>query len=151
MGSVWSDAIGDITQSKQKLYDMVKWQNQMMEVEQAKLRDQFSTDSARIKYIGQDIMGWNQLNFILWLIYYVIVLGIFYLFYSNENIELTKNQKIKIGVFFVLYPFLITSAELLVYNIIIFIKSLIQGTPYPKQSHAQPTFSFLNGLPSVYF
>ena len=88
MGTAWSNFIEEGAKSKEKVYEMVKWQNEMMEVESAKLRDQYSTDNARIKHITQDIMGWNQVNFILWLIYYVIVLGIFYLFYQNENIEL---------------------------------------------------------------
>jgi len=85
MGTAWSNFIEEGAKSKEKVYEMVKWQNEMMEVESAKLRDQYSTDNARIKHITQDIMGWNQVNFILWLIYYVIVLGIFYLFYQNEN------------------------------------------------------------------
>ena len=109
------------TKPTEKVYEMVKWQNEMMKVESAKLRDQYSTDNARIKHITNDIMGWNQLNFILWLIYYVVVIGIFYLFYKNENMELTSNQKTKIGIFLVLYPFLITTLELLVYNFMVFI------------------------------
>jgi hypothetical protein len=151
MGTAWSNFIEEGAKSKEKVYEMVKWQNEMMEVESAKLRDQYSTDNARIKHITQDIMGWNQVNFILWLIYYVIVLGIFYLFYQNENIELSSNQKKYIGAFLVLYPFLITSFELIIYNFIVFIASLIKSQPYPKQGAEQPTFSFLDGLPSVYY
>ena len=108
MGTAWSEFIDDSTKSKEQVYEMVKWQNQMMEVESAKQRDKYSTDNARIKFISQDIMGWNQLNFILWLIYYVIVIAIFYVFYKNETIDLTAKQKTQIGAFFVLYPFLIT-------------------------------------------
>ena len=75
---------------------MVKWQNEMIEVESAKLRDQYSTDIQRIKHINNDLLGWNQLNFILWLIYYVIFFVIAYLLYNRESekIVLTKNQKI---------------------------------------------------------
>ena len=151
MGTSWSNFTDNAYQSKEKLYEMVKWQNQMMEVEQAKMRDEYSTDNARIRFITQDIMGWNQVNFILWLIYYIIVIGILYIFYTNENIELSKNDKIKIGIVFVLYPFLITSLELLIYNFLSFIGSLIQGTPYPKDKNSQPTLSLFNGLPSVYY
>ena len=151
MGTAWSEFIDDSTKSKEKVYEMVKWQNQMMEVESAKQRDQYSTDKARIKFISQDIMGWNQLNFILWLIYYVVVLAIFYVFYKNENIDLTTKQKIQIGAFFVLYPFLITSLELVVYNFLSFIVSLIKGQPYPKHGNEQPSFSLLDGLPSVFY
>jgi hypothetical protein len=151
MGTAWSNFIDETSKSKEKVYEMVKWQNQMMEVESARMRDQYSTDSARIKHMTNDIMGWSQLNFILWLIYYVIVIGIFYLFYKNENIELTSKQKIYIGIFVVLYPFLITTLELFVYNFINFIMSLIKSQPYPKQGNEQPPFSFLDGLPSVFY
>lgn len=151
MGTAWSNFIEEGTKSKEKVYEMVKWQNEMMEVESAKLRDKYSTDNARIKHMTQDIMGWNQVNFILWLIYYVIVIGIFYLFYQNENIELSSKQKKYIGAVLVLYPFLITSFELLIYNFTVFIESLIKSQPYPKPGNEQPTFSFFDGLPSVYY
>lgn len=151
MGTAWSDFIDDNTKSKEKLYEMVKWQNQMMEQQSAKLRDQYSTDNARIKYISQDIMTWNQINFMLWLIYYVVVIAIFYVFYKNENIDFTTKQKIQIGAFFLLYPFVITSLELLVYNFFSFIVNLIKGRPYPKQYSHQPSFSLLDGLPSIYY
>lgn len=151
MGTAWSEFIDDSTKSKEQVYEMVKWQNQMMEVESAKQRDKYSTDNARIKFISQDIMGWNQLNFILWLIYYVIVIAIFYVFYKNETIDLTTKQKTQIGAFFVLYPFLITSLELVVYNFLSFIVNLVKGQPYPKHGNEQPPFSLLDGLPSVYY
>ena len=151
MGTSWSNFIEENSKSKEKVYEMVKWQNEMMKVESAKLRDQYSTDNARIKHITNDIMGWNQVNFILWLIYYVVVIGIFYLFYKNDNIELTTNQKTKIGVFLVLYPFLITTLELLIYNFVVFIMSLIKSQPYPKHGNEQPPFSFLDGLPAVFY
>ena len=151
MGTAWSNFIDETSKSKEKVYEMVKWQNEMMEVESARMRDQYSTDNARIKHMTNDIMGWSQLNFILWLIYYVIVIGIFYLFYKNENIELTSKQKTYIGIFVVLYPFLITTLELFVYNFLNFIMSLIKSQPYPKQGNEQPPFSFLDGLPSVFY
>ena len=131
------------TKPTEKVYEMVKWQNEMMKVESARLRDQYSTDNARIKHITND--------FILWLIYYVVVIGIFYLFYKNENMELTSNQKTKIGIFLVLYPFLITTLELLVYNFMVFIMSLIKSQPYPKHGNEQPPFSFFDGIPAIFY
>ena len=105
MGTAWSEFIDDSTKSKEQVYEMVKWQNQMMEVESAKQRDKYSTDNARIKFISQDIMGWNQLNFILWLIYYVIVIAIFYVFYKNETITFihiyTYNKILYIILFYI--------------------------------------------------
>ena len=56
MGSSWSNFIEENSKSKEKIYEMVKWQNEMMKVESAKLRDQYSTDNARIKHITNDII-----------------------------------------------------------------------------------------------
>ena len=95
----------DLTGDK-KLGQMLA--NRFIEVESAKLRDQYSTDKARVRHMNNNLLGWNQLNFILWLIYYVIFLVIVYLLYSkqSENIVLTKNQKIYLGLGFLLFPFL---------------------------------------------
>ena len=135
------------------MYSMVKWHNEMIEVESAKLRDQYSTDLERIKHMNNNLLGWNQLNFILWLIYYAIFLVVVYLLYSkqSEKIVLTKNQKIYLGLGFLLFPFLITSVEILIYNLFVFIISLIQGVPYPKHGDEQPTLSFLDALPPIYY
>src|SRR6056300_528901 len=102
MGVTWSQFYENINKPKEDLYNMVKWQNEMIEVESTKLRDQYSTDLERIKHMNNNLLGWNQLNFILWLIYYVIFLVIVYLLYSkqSEKIILTKNQKIYLGLGF---------------------------------------------------
>ena len=153
MGVTWSQFYENINKPKKDLYHMVKWQNEMIEVESAKLRDQYSTDLERIKHMNNNLLGWNQLNFILWLIYYVVFLVIVYLLYSkqSEKIVLTKNQKIYLGLGFLLFPFLITSFEILIYNFVVFILSLIRGTPYPKHGDKQPTLSFLDALPPIYY
>lgn len=153
MGVTWSQFYENINKPKKDLYHMVKWQNEMIEVESAKLRDQYSTDLERIKHMNNNLLGWNQLNFVLWLIYYVIFLVIVYLLYSkqSEKIVLTKNQKIYLGLGFLLFPFLITSLEILIYNFVVFILSLIGGTPYPKHGDKQPTLSFLDALPPIYY
>lgn len=153
MGASWTKFFDNYNKPKKDLYNMVKWQNEMIEVESAKLRDQYSTDIQRIKHINNDLLGWNQLNFILWLIYYVIFFVIVYLLYSkqSEKMVLTKNQKIYIGFGFLLFPFLVTSIEILIYNFFIFIISLIRGIPYSKHGDKQPTLSFLDALPPIYY
>ena len=153
MGAAWTQLTDNMNKSKKDLYNMVKWQNEMIEVESAKLRDQYSTDLERIKHMNNNLLGWNQLNFILWLIYYVIFLVIVYLLYSkqSEKIVLTKNQKIYLGLGFLLFPFLITSLEILIYNFVVFILSLIRGIPYPKYGNKQPTLSFLDAVPPIYY
>lgn len=151
MGAYFSSMIENSRKSMNELREMVKWQNMMIDVENAKLRDKFSTDKERVKHMQNNIMGWNQLNFILWFVYYFVVLVIFYIFYKNDSMELTKNQKIYIAIALVLFPFLITTVEVLLYNLFSIIISLIKGTPYPKDKNSQPSFSLLDGLPQIYF
>ena len=81
MGAYFSSMIENSRKSMNELREMVKWQNMMIDVENAKLRDKFSTDKERVKHMQNNIMGWNQLNFILWFVYYFVVLVIFYIFY----------------------------------------------------------------------
>ena len=125
MGTAWSEFIDDSTKSKEQVYEMVKWQNQMMEVESAKQCDKYSTDNARIKFISQDIMGWNQVNFILWLIYYVVFIVTLYLLYNKQSelIVLTKNQKIYLG-FIIIYHIVYCSSSRnirIIFNIRMFV------------------------------
>jgi hypothetical protein len=61
-----------MSNSKRDLYNSVKWQNEHLENEIAKTRDQYSTDEQRIKYIHSDISGWLAVNYILWFIYYLV-------------------------------------------------------------------------------
>ena len=151
MGGNISTLMDDINKPNHELYNMVKWQNEMIDVENAKLRDNYSVDKQRVLNMTNNIQGWNQLNFILWCIYYIIVFVIFFIFFRNDTIPLSRNQKIYISVGLLLFPFIITTVELALYNLFIFISSLVQGYPYPKDGDSQPTFSFLNGLPSVYY
>ena len=151
MGGNISTLMDDINKPNHELYNMVKWQNKMIDVENAKLRDNYSVDKQRVLNMTNNIQGWNQLNFILWWIYYIIVFVIFFIFFRNDTIPLSRNQKIYVSVGLLLFPFIITTVELALYNLFIFISSLVQGYPYPKDGDSQPTFSFLNGLPSVYY
>lgn len=151
MGGNISTLMDGINKPNHELYNMVKWQNEMIDVENAKLRDNYSVDKQRVLNMTNNIQGWNQLNFILWWIYYIIVFVIFFIFFRNDTIPLSRNQKIYVSVGLLLFPFIITTIELALYNLFIFISSLVQGYPYPKDGDSQPTFSFLNGLPSVYY
>lgn len=132
------------------LYNSVKTQNEMINVESSNMRDSFSTDKQRVKHMHTNIMGWNLLNYYLWIIYYIVVVVIYYLFLKG-NIELEKNTKIYISIGLLLYPFLISTIELLIYNFFSFLYSVMIGIPYPKHSDQQPPISVFNGLPSLYY
>jgi hypothetical protein len=132
------------------LYQSIRMQNQQIDNESANMRDSYSTDKQRIKYMNYNIINWNRLNFYLWSVYYIIVIVIYYLFIKGE-IELKKNSKIYIAILLFIYPFLISSVELIIYNFFYFLYTVIIGIPYPKNTDDQPYFSVFNGLPSLYY
>ena len=64
-----------MSETKRDLYNSVKWQNEMIDVENARIRDKYSTDLQRVKHMHQDVMGWNVVNLFLWWIYYIFRYG----------------------------------------------------------------------------
>ena len=136
--------------SEKELYHTVKTQNMQIEVESAKLRDIYSTDNKRIHHMLNNIQGWNMLNFCLWVVYYVLVAATLYLL-VQDNIELSRRAKIYLSIALVLYPFLITTLELFLYNTFEFVRSLALGLPYKKHSENQPTLTIFDALPPSFY
>ena len=100
---------------KKDLYNSVKTQNAQIENELAKMRDEYSTDGQRVKYVESEINGWSSINYILWFVYYIAFIFVSYYLYGNE--EYTGNQKWIYWFMFLLYPFLIISIEIFIYNL----------------------------------
>ena len=48
------------------LYQSIRMQNQQIDIESGNMRDSYSTDKQRIKYMNYNIINWNRLNFYLW-------------------------------------------------------------------------------------
>ncbi len=137
--------------TKRDLYNSVKWQNERIEFETEKMRGEFSTDNQRVKYLDTNVQSWIAINYVLWFIYYAIFFVVAYIIYQNESHGYTNKKKVYIGIAFFLFPFLITTIELLLYKFLLFLWSLITNTPYPKERNNTPSFSFMNALPPVYY
>jgi hypothetical protein len=139
-----------MSNTNRDLYNSVKWQNEMIDVENAKMRDKYSTDRERAKHMNQNIMGWNVFNFYLWWIFYIVVGVVIYLI-INERLDVSPKHKWYLVGGLVVYPFLISSVELLLYNLYHFLVSIIKGTPYPKYSNKPKSDSVFNTLPAFYY
>tara|TARA_B100001287_G_scaffold276862_1_gene290293 strand:+ start:30533 stop:30952 length:420 start_codon:yes stop_codon:yes gene_type:complete len=139
-----------MSETKRDLYNSVKWQNEMIDVENARLRDKYSTDLQRVKHMHQNIMGWNVFNFYLWWIFYIIVGVVIYLIIKEKIIVSPKHKWYLIGCL-VVYPFLISTLEVIIYNLYQFLISVINGVPYPKYSSKPKTDSVFNTLPAFYY
>lgn len=133
------------------LYNSVKWQNERIEFETDKMRSDFSTDNQRVKYLDTDVQSWIAINYVLWFIYYAIFFVVAYTIYQNETYGYTNKKKVYIGIAFFLFPFLITTIELFLYKLILFLWSLVTTTPYPKERNDTPSLSFMDALPPVYY
>ncbi len=134
---------------KKDLYNSVKTQNAQIEYELAKMRDEYSTDGQRVKYVESEINGWSSINYILWFVYYIAFIFVSYYLYENE--EYTGNRKWIYWFMFLLYPFLIISIEIFIYNLFNFLKHFMLATPYPKVRNDKPSISIMTALPSVYY
>ena len=154
MGTV-EDSNKTVKQINQKtardLYNSVKWQNERIEFETDKMRSDFSTDNQRVKYLDTDVQSWIAINYVLWFIYYAIFFVVAYIIYQNETYGYTNKKKVYIGIAFFLFPFLITTIELFLYKLILFLRSLVTTTPYPKERNDTPSLSFMDALPPVYY
>jgi hypothetical protein len=139
-----------MSETKRDLYNSVKWQNEMIDVENARIRDKYSTDLQRVKHMHQDVMGWNVVNLFLWWIYYIVVAVVVYMI-IKERLDISPKHKWYLVGGLVVYPFLISSVELLLYNLYHFLISVIQGVPYPKYSSKPKTDSVFNSLPAFYY
>ena len=141
----------DKSKTLRDLYNSVKWQNERIEFETDKMSGEFSTDNQRVKYLDTNVQSWIAINYVLWFIYYAIFFVVAYIIYQNETHGYTNKKKVYIGIAFFLFPFLITTIELLLYNLFLFLWSLITTTPYPKERNNAPSFSFMDALPPVYY
>jgi len=138
-----------MSNSKRDLYNSVKSQNAQIEVELAKMRDEYSTDAQRVKYIESEITGWVSINYMLWFVYYIAFIFVSYYLYENQDYP--NNSKWLYWSMFLLYPFLITTIEIFIYNLFTFLRDFILANPYPKGRNNTPTISLMNALPAVYY
>lgn len=137
-----------MSSGNRELYNSVKWQNELIDVENAKMRDQYSTGVQRSKYLLGDIEGWKYFNTLLWFGYYIIIVYVCYLLYNLTGVYSDK-KKVYIGLGFILFPFLITTIEIFIHYLFGIVNGLITMKPYPKETTA-PSLSLLDALPPLY-
>jgi hypothetical protein len=133
------------------LYNSVRWQNDMVRTENAKMRDQYSTDNQRVVYLNEDVQWWTSLNFFLWSIYYLAFLAVTYFTFYGKDRGFSSRTKILILFAFLLYPMVILTLEKWVYDLFHFMYALIVGKAYSKTTEPTPPFSILDAMPPGYY
>ena len=134
--------------SLQELYNSVKWQNDLIQTQQSTYAKQYSSDQQKVKYLIADISYYTYINFILWVIYYILCLAVIYFTFYGKQRGYSTTTKIMIILAFLLYPMLIITLELWLYRLLAFLYSILVGTAYKKDTvHETPTFDILNAMP----
>ena len=85
-------------------------------------------DSQKSGYQAKSLDTYIFTNFLLFVLYYCIVIGIAYRMYSYT--KYSRNVKIAIVLAFALYPYLISSIEMSIYGYIVYYYALITGNVY---------------------
>jgi len=119
----------------------------MITVQLGQIRDSDSTDQQKVKYLLSDLSYYVYINHILWIIYYLLVLfAIYCLFYGKQR-GFTTFVKIMILLLFFVYPLIITSLEIVIYDALYYVYALFFGMAYVKTNNV-PTFSLFAALSS---
>jgi hypothetical protein len=134
--------------SIQELYNSVKWQNDMIQTQESVYKKEFSSDNQKVKYLVADISYFTYINFILWVIYYILCLGVIYVTIYGKDRGYSRWIKGLIIIAFLVYPFLIITIELGLYSLFSFLYSFMVGSAYKKGgSNEKPSFDLINALP----
>lgn len=134
--------------SLQELYNSVKWQNDLIQTQQSTYAKQYSSDQQKVKYLLGDIGYYTYINFILWIIYYILSLAVIYFTFYGKQRGYSVTTKIMIILAFLLYPMLIMTVELWLYRLFSYLYSFLVGTAYQKDTvYETPKFDLLNAMP----
>ncbi len=132
----------------QHLYNSVKWQNDLIQTQQSAYAKQYSSDQQKVKYLVHDIGYYTNINFILWVIYYILSLAVIYFTFYGKDRGYSTTTKILIILVFLLYPMLIITVEIWFYQLFSYLYAMLMGSAYKKDTtHETPTFNILNAMP----
>lgn len=107
---------------------LVDQQNSVLSYALQKLNEKYSTDDQKNKFEQQKIENLRATFNSLFVIYYVSLIGVVYFLYKSTAYNIYKKLFIMVG--FAIFPFVISTIELLVYDILLYAYSFIFSIPY---------------------
>jgi len=122
------NALESNKESKKILFDLIKKQNSKYSEKYDDLRYTLTKGDKLSDYTNKIYQYYDVMNFYLVIIYYFLL--IYLLIFVKINISNTF--KILIICFFLCYPFIINSLEIFIYDLCIYLYSIIIGEPYKK-------------------
>lgn len=133
--------------SDQDLYNAVQWQNEILQTSYAKIRDVYSTDNQKTKYLLNNMNWYVYVNFFLWYIYYILSLAVLYCIFYSKDRGYSIFVKFLIFVAFLVYPLIISSIEYGILDWIYYIYSLFRGSLYQSSTNHTTAITYYNSIP----
>jgi hypothetical protein len=115
-------------------YKLVKNENDIIENKIGELKDTYSTDNQKVRYQADKIISLRAMNFILYIVYFVLFLTLIYvLVFMNKT--LSMKMKIVIIIIFFLYPFVIDLFQQFLYFLWKYIYAILNGNVYTSNNY----------------
>tara|TARA_Y100000816_G_scaffold116068_2_gene81299 strand:- start:299 stop:721 length:423 start_codon:yes stop_codon:yes gene_type:complete len=132
------------------LYNAVLNQNEILEQEITRLNNLYSTNNREAKFTVPKYQWYVRVNFVLWVLYYILVVVCLYYLFFRES-ERTTTNKILITLAFLVFPMVIFTLEFFVYRIVKYLVVLFSGIPVKREDNNVPPFSVLDIFPPGYY
>ena len=139
------------TNNYTELYNAVKNQNEIIDVEITRLDNLYSTNDREAKFLLPKYQEYVSLNFYLWVCYYILAVFCLNYIFNGKDHGYTRSTKIFFAILFVIFPMTVLSIELLFYKSFSYLYSLFSGKPYQLSSNNKPPFSILDIMPPGYY
>jgi hypothetical protein len=133
--------------SDHDLYNAVQWQNDMLQTSYSKLRDIFSTDNQKVKYLLDNMNWYVYVNYYLWYIYYIVSLAVLYCVFYGKDRGFSVYTKVLIFIAFLVYPLVIASIEYGILDWLYYLYSLFRGSVYQPSVNRQSAITYYNAIP----
>jgi hypothetical protein len=133
--------------SDHDLYNAVQWQNDMLQTSYSKLRDIFSTDNQKVKYLLDNMNWYVYVNYYLWYIYYFVSLAVLYCVFYGKDRGFSVYTKVLIFIAFLVYPLVIASIEYGILDWLYYLYSLFRGSVYQPSVNRQSAITYYNAIP----
>jgi hypothetical protein len=125
-----------------KLFDSVKWQNEILITQYSKLKDLYSTDDQKVRYLFDYIDFYTTITQIMIWVYYILTLVAIYAIFMGVDRGYTTNFKIMLVLLLVIFPLVILPLETFLYWLLRYIYSLITGSVMVQSNVELPGFTF---------
>lgn len=111
--------------------ELVNKQNVNLSYQLRKIKDKYSTDEQKNYYERQKINDAKFFFNMLFVLYYIVFIIVLYFLYQST--KYSSYMKIFLAVILGIYPFIISTLEFFLFEVIYYIYALIFSIPYKSK------------------